>query len=215
VETGPSGFDPAAPAYLPKIRFVMLMRNARLAGYATTFEDATGTFSVSRAGRTLGSAPLFEAEGRARIGDTFADELRGPSRILSSPGHSFSDCSLKPLHLVNLASVRALEERLDRRIDPLRFRPNIVIDGAGPFAELGWIGRKPTLPCLLLSGERRTERCAATNVESGTGGATTRSRALMRLHGHADFGIYVGTAAGGAMAVGNAIDADALAPSPA
>ena len=31
IENGPSGFDPAAPGYLPKSRFLMLMRNERLA----------------------------------------------------------------------------------------------------------------------------------------------------------------------------------------
>jgi uncharacterized protein len=31
IENGPSGFDPAAPKYLPKTEFLMLMRNERLA----------------------------------------------------------------------------------------------------------------------------------------------------------------------------------------
>jgi uncharacterized protein YcbX len=31
IENGPSGFDPAHPAYFPKDRFPMLMRNERLA----------------------------------------------------------------------------------------------------------------------------------------------------------------------------------------
>ncbi len=34
IENGPSGFDPAAPAYFPKQRFLMLMRNERLAALA-------------------------------------------------------------------------------------------------------------------------------------------------------------------------------------
>ena len=41
IENGPSGFDPAAPAYFPKIRFLMLMRNERLARLKTRFDDAT------------------------------------------------------------------------------------------------------------------------------------------------------------------------------
>ena len=31
IENGPSGFDPEAAAYLPKQRFLMLMKNERLA----------------------------------------------------------------------------------------------------------------------------------------------------------------------------------------
>jgi len=38
IENGPSGFDPAAPGYLPKNRFLMLMRNERLAALRTEFD---------------------------------------------------------------------------------------------------------------------------------------------------------------------------------
>ena len=50
------------------------------------------------------------------------------------------------LHLVNLASVRALEEKLGRAVDPLRFRPNIVIDGAPAWSELEWETAEVRLP---------------------------------------------------------------------
>src|SRR5258705_1611782 len=41
IENGPSGFDRAAPAYIPKNRFLMLMRNERLARLDTHFDHAT------------------------------------------------------------------------------------------------------------------------------------------------------------------------------
>ena len=50
IENRPSGFDPLAPSYLPKQRFLMLMKNERLAGLDTRFDDATGVLP-SRTGR--------------------------------------------------------------------------------------------------------------------------------------------------------------------
>jgi uncharacterized protein YcbX len=47
VENGPSGFDPAAPAHQPKIKFLMLARNTRLARLATRYDDATSTLLMS------------------------------------------------------------------------------------------------------------------------------------------------------------------------
>src|SRR5262245_61037597 len=47
IENGPSGFDPAHPTYLPKSRFLMLMRNERLAGLRTVFDDATHTLAIT------------------------------------------------------------------------------------------------------------------------------------------------------------------------
>ncbi len=46
IENGPIGFDPADPKYYPKIRFLMLMRNERLAALRTLFDDATNTLTI-------------------------------------------------------------------------------------------------------------------------------------------------------------------------
>ena len=114
------------------------------------------------------------------IAENFRKELRGAPKILSAPGFSFSDVAEKVLHLVNLASVRAVEEQLGRKVDPLRFRPNVVIDGLARFAELDWIGKAVRLPGLTLAGRKRTGRCAATNVDPKTGCRDMQIRALPR-----------------------------------
>jgi uncharacterized protein YcbX len=41
IENGPSGYDPAAPVHQPKIKFLMLARNAPLAALTTRYNDAT------------------------------------------------------------------------------------------------------------------------------------------------------------------------------
>src|SRR5579862_7074134 len=41
IENGPSGFDPALPAWRPKTQYLMLMRNERLAALHCHFEEAT------------------------------------------------------------------------------------------------------------------------------------------------------------------------------
>src|SRR5690349_10751522 len=43
IENGPGRFDPENPRHLPKITFLMLMRDERLATLVTTFDDATET----------------------------------------------------------------------------------------------------------------------------------------------------------------------------
>ena len=48
IENGPSGFDPAAPAYFPKAYFLMLMKNERMAEFQTRFDDASGVFRIFR-----------------------------------------------------------------------------------------------------------------------------------------------------------------------
>jgi uncharacterized protein YcbX len=209
IENGASAFDPAAPSYLPKARFLMLMKNERIAELRSRFDERTGCFSIFRNGELKVQGCLDTAEGCAKLeawlAENFRHELRGPPRILSAPGHSFSDMDDKVLHLVNLASVRALEARLGRLVDPLRFRPNLIVDGPPAFAELGWEGCELRLPRIGLVGASRTGRCAATNVDPRTGRRDMEvPRALQSFYGHADFGIYLRAATKGSITVGDA-----------
>jgi hypothetical protein len=218
IENGPSDFDPAAPAHLPKIAFLMLMRNERLAGFQSRFDDGTRILTVERNGEVCVSGSLGTQAGRAVIeawiAETFASELRGPPKIVSADGHSFSDKRAKLLHLVNLASIRDLEKRLGRPVDPLRFRPNIVIDGAEPFAEFDWIGKRLRLPDIVLAGESRTTRCAATNVDPANGFRDMQiPRTLMGFYGHADCGIYLVAETSGALRLGDHLSIEQRAAS--
>jgi uncharacterized protein YcbX len=216
IENGPSGFDPAAPAHLPKIAFLMLMRNERLGGFQTRFDDGTGALTVEKGGAICVSGSLRTETGRtaieAWIARAFTGELRGPPKIVTADGHSFSDRRAKVLHLVNLASIRDLEKRLGQPVDPLRFRPNIVIDGAEPFAEFDWVGKRLRLPGIVLAGESRTQRCTATNVDPVTGDRDMQiPRTLMGFYGHEDFGIYLVAKSGGAISVGERLSVKAPA----
>ena len=46
IENGLSGFNPAAPAYLSKTHFLMLMKNARLASLRTSFDQAAHRLTI-------------------------------------------------------------------------------------------------------------------------------------------------------------------------
>ena len=214
IENGPSGFDPEAPGYLPKIRFLMLMRNERVAEYQTRFDDATNLFTVAKDGEVLIAARLDDPAGRADlegwIAKTFRDELRGPPQVLFAENHSFSDVGAKVVHLINLESVRALEVAIGRPVDPRRFRANIVMDGAPEFAELDWAKERVAIGSVVLRGTKRTKRCAATNVDPATAARDMDiPAALDRLCGHADFGIYLTVAEAGEIALGDKVEGPA------
>jgi uncharacterized protein YcbX len=212
VENGPSGFDPGAPAYFPKAYFLMLMKNERLAEFQTRFDDASGVFRISRGGVLQVEGSLKTEDGRTAIerwiAKNFREELRGPPKILSAAGHSFSDMPAKVVHVVNLASVRKLQERLGREVSPLRFRPNIVIDGASAFEELDWQSKEVRLPNIAFRFVERTGRCAATNVDPRTGSRDMQiPRTLEAAYGHKNFGIYLTAITDGVIAVGDDVAA--------
>ena len=58
-KNGLSGFNPAAPAYLSKTHFVMLMKNQRLASLRTSFDQATTTCRQSKPRGSRKSVPTY------------------------------------------------------------------------------------------------------------------------------------------------------------
>lgn len=210
VENGPGRFEAAHPRHLPKINFLMLMRDERLASFQSRYDEGTEKLTILRGGEPVCSGRLSEKSGRAIIEQFLAaymqKSLRGPPRIVRAPGHSFSDTTAKCLHVINLASVRELEREMERPVDPRRFRANLVIDTAEPWAELAWVGK------CLLAGEarlevwKRTNRCAATNVDPETGRRDMDIPAVLaRRFGHTDFGVYARVTEGGLIACGTPI----------
>src|SRR3954449_9773320 len=73
IENGPSGFEPAAPRHQPKQRYLMLMRNERLARLRTRFQDTSHTLTIETEGREAARGDLRTSEGRAAIEAFFAD----------------------------------------------------------------------------------------------------------------------------------------------
>src|SRR5262245_23635167 len=169
IENGAGRFDPDAPRHLPKINFLMLMRDERLATLRSSFDEGTRTLTISRGGKPVVPGQLDTPLGRRLIEQFFAAymkaELRGAPKIVHAPGYSISDVAAKCVHIVNLASVRELERVMGRKVDPLRFRANIYVDGLAPWSELEWMEQEIRVGPARLTAFARTRRCAATNVD--------------------------------------------------
>jgi len=214
IENGPSGFDPAAPAWRAKTHYLMLMRNERLAGLQTHFEDNSNLLTIRENGKVAARGDLEAAEGRAAIEAfftaNFARELKGPPKVLSGGGHSFSDVANKVVSIINLGSVAAIENMLGLPVHPLRFRANLYVSGWPAWHEFELLGRTLEIGTARLKVVRRIVRCAAVNVDPETAVRDLDiPPTLMRRIGHADCGIYAEVIAGGTVSVGDAIGMEA------
>ena len=212
IENGPSGFNPAEPAWLSKPHFLMLMRDEWLAGLRTHFDDATNVLTIRHNGNVVAQGDLETAEGRAAIerffSTVFAGQIKGPPKLLSSPGHSFSDVARKVVSIINLASVRAIENMVGAPVHPLRFRANLYVEGWPAWSEFDLVDRTLAIGATRLKVVKRIVRCAAVNVDPDTAERDLAiPQALQRRLGHGDCGIYAEVVTGGTIAVGDAIAA--------
>lgn len=211
IENGPSGFDPAAPSWQPKVKFLCLMRDAKLAALQTNYDDASGTLTVIKDGVPMIEASLQTAAGRAAIEYFFQEFMgcaaRGPLRVLEAPGHSFSDVSAKVAHIVNLATVADLAATIGREIHPLRFRANIYLDGWEPWSEFALLGKTIRAGGVDLKITKRVVRCAATEVNPDTAERDIDiPEAIWRKTGESDLGVYARVVTAGKIAEGDGVE---------
>jgi uncharacterized protein YcbX len=208
---GDAPLDPAAPAWLPKFHFGCLMRNARLALLHSAFDPRTGQLVI----RPPDAEPLLgdtrTPEGRAAIAAWLTAymgaEARGTPRFVEGVGHNFTDNSNKCVSIIGLSSLHALEAAAGRRLDPLRFRANVYVSGAVPWAEFDLLGQEIQLGGARLRVFKRIVRCAATEVNLESGERDADPPRVLRQHfGHADLGVFAEVLEGGRVAVGDALE---------
>jgi uncharacterized protein YcbX len=192
----------------------MLMRDGWLAGLRTHYDDASRVLTIRRNGEVAAEGNLATADGRRAIENFFATayagQIKGPLRVLESPGHSFSDVARKVVSIINLGSVRAIENIVAAPVHPLRFRANLYVEGWPAWHEFDLLDRTLAVGDARLKVVKRIVRCAAVNVDPDTAERDLAiPPALQRSLGHADCGIYAEVITGGTIGAGDAIAAEA------
>lgn len=218
VENGPSGFNLAAPVFIPKQKFVVLASIPKAAAVRSRFDESTSTFHASAPNAPVVAANLSTNQGRAELAawltDVLADEVRGALQVVQSPQDwRFFDHPRGHVSLVNLASVRDLGERMGVELDPLRFRANVYVEGWPAWAENQWTGERLMLGWAQAVVFKPIVRCAAIQVDPTTAERDLDvTKALYDNYGHMFCGIYVHVARAGRLHVGDALTTPEIEP---
>jgi GntR family transcriptional regulator/MocR family aminotransferase len=204
--------DPEHPKWAKKGNFVMLMLDEELAQVQTRLDADTLTLRArDHDGERLGE-PLGTAAGRKAVEAFFGalvPKLEGPPRLVHAGDGHFMDKPGPLISLINLATVRSLEQAWGEPLDPLRFRANIYIDGLEPWSEFALVGADIGIGAATFRVHGRNGRCGATNVDPATGARDRDIPGKLRAaFGHKDLGIYLVATGAGAVAVGDSLHLD-------
>ena len=132
-------------------------------------------------------------ETPVRLVEMTEDCLRPPDPGVARPGDlvSFADCF--PVLLIGRASLDELNRRLGSPTSMRRFRPNLVVEGARPFAEDHWwrlrIGE------VEFEGAENCERCTFPTIDPDTGTKDPRRepmRTLATFRRRPEGGVFLG-----------------------
>lgn len=133
----------------------------------------------------------FAAWGGADAADAWLSEFLGkPVRLLycgdqsnrrmrSQPEQALGFADAYPLLLIGQGSLDELNRRIGRELSMSRFRPNLVVAGAEPFAEDGW--KRIRIGSTVLRIEKPCERCVFTTVDPDSGEKTADQEPLRTL----------------------------------
>lgn len=142
------------------------------------------------------------------LAQALANRYGGPVHLMQSGRGTFDSMGLS---LISMATLEALGEGAGLALDPLRFRPNILVEtpGGEPFAEEAWIGRLLTFGAgddsARIRANRKDKRCMMVNLDPET--ARQDPSVLRQIAKERDTcaGIYGSTEAPGNIRVGDVI----------
>lgn len=197
VENGPSGFDPAAPKHISKMKFAVLAAIPKVAGVRTRLDEAEDVLHAAAPGHDPISVRVDQAEDQQAFADWLAavlgEDASGPLRMISAPGRRFFDDPSGQISLTNLASLKVLSDASGLDLSPARLRGNIDVSGWPAFAENALAsGVRIRLGGAWATVVKPIQRCVATHVNPETAERDFELvAALMEQTGKANLGVYV------------------------
>jgi uncharacterized protein YcbX len=141
--------------------------------------------------------------------DAFLDWVRplmpenraASTKILRVPGRGMTDTDFPSISIGNMATHRAVSQKLGRDLSEARWRINIWLDGLTPWEEFDWIGKDIQIGGTRLRVQERITRCMATTANPDTGVRDADTLGALKTWGHQDLGIYATVLEGGAISL--------------
>ncbi len=177
--------DTEAPddAWSQKVGMLALINTPGVAKLKIRFEPGINRITLTKNDETLIRAALDDS-GRRNVAKVMADyvltlkenPLTGhpeklPLRVVGdgvTPRYHDREAGEVTLH--SRESVAAVGDAAgDRKLNELRFRSNIAVEGVKPWEEFGWVGQKILIGSVEFDVVRPKPRCLATHANPETG----------------------------------------------
>ncbi len=127
------------------------------------------------------------------------------ARIVRVPGRGMTDSDYPSISLCNMASHRAVEQRLGQDLSICRWRGNIWFDGLPVWEEFDWLDREIQIGEAVFHVRERITRCLATSANPETGERDADTLGALRTWDHQDFGVYATVIRSGAIKRGDKV----------
>ena len=133
-----------------------------------------------------------------------AAELGAGARVIKQDRGVFDSF---PLSLITTQTIQHIGETVGIELDPLRFRPNILVETSddAPFAEDSWVGHELTLGDLRMRVDKRDGRCVVITQDPETHESNPEILRAVARDRQGCLGVYGSVTQPGHVAVGDAV----------
>ncbi|NOC93378.1 MOSC domain-containing protein [Ruegeria sp. HKCCD6604] len=154
----------------------------------------------------LGFAPDTEQEAFLDwVKPLMPADRAASARIVRVPGRGMTDSDFPSISLCNMASHRAVEQKLGQTLSIVRWRGNIWFEGLPIWDEFDWLGRDVRIGEAVLRVRERITRCMATTANPETGERDADTLRALNSWDHQDFGVYAEVVQGGEIRVNDEV----------
>ncbi|WP_108485548.1 MOSC domain-containing protein [Oceaniglobus ichthyenteri] len=166
-----------------------------------TLDETTGTVTLTHPDRPDFT---FDPDGDATafldwVCPLMPQNRAASARVVRVPGRGMADSSFPSVSIMNMASHRAVEQKLARPLDIRRWRGNLWLDGLGPWEEHDWLDKDIRIGEVTLRPVERIERCMSPTANPETGLRDTDILGTLETWGHRDFGLRAEVITGGTL----------------
>lgn len=212
---GDAKLDIEHPAWISKVNFLCLAKNPATARLRAKFDEEEALLHIhDPQGADITASP-FTAEGAAALTKYLTTALGDEARYGENgqapqfhhfTQHSFCDHKTQVISLIGLSSIAALENAVGAPRDKLRFRANLYIEDAEPWAEFSLLGKTLQIGEVTMVVQERIDRCPATMVNPDTAEKDANPVKELRQHfGHIDMGVFAEILTQGTIRPGDSI----------
>ena len=165
-------------------------------------------------GKELISVLAKDKEQRSLLANKLIElesSLITPISLLKNSEFPFFDTThtdnvFNSISLINLNSVEDFGNKINKKVEPQRFRGNLYVKGVDAWQERNWIGKTIKINNLPFKVERHIPRCVAINLKPKTDdNSLNLLQSLKKNYNHFDMGIYLRSLNDGKVTVGDKI----------
>jgi len=191
-------------AWQPRRNFLQVASGPKLAAINAKTDDKSIELTHPDRAPFAFDPEQGAAELNTWLGDLWPEERPGPARLVKAPIQGMTDVEFPSVSIGNLASLRALSQKIGQNIDMRRFRINLWLDGLAPWEEFDLLNGSITLGNVTLTPEGPIERCRAPDANPESGKRDVSMLPTLEADWNTrDFGVYFRVQKGGTVRLGD------------